>query len=122
MDKLIVNNKPFIINLCKRFLDLEITESNFKIGYYDTDDDLYITYLGQPYLIRFDPYNEVYQLLHKNKAGCNKNTHSYHKELSELSLITLINKLSTRHNPADLVKKSSRIEDLLSKTKEAKLD
>lgn len=123
MDKLIVNNKPFIINLCKRFLDLEITESNFKIGYYENDDDMYISTNGQDYIIRFDPYNEVYQLLHKNKAGCNKNNHSYHKELSELSLVTLINKLSTRHSPKDLVKKSSRIEDLLlNKTKEVKLD
>lgn len=113
MDKLIIHNKPFITNLCKRFLDLEITESNFKVGYYDEDDDLYLSVNGQEYIIRFDPYNEMYQLLHKNKAGCNRNSHSYHKELSELSLVTLINKLSTRHNPKDLVKKSSRIEDLL---------
>jgi hypothetical protein len=112
-DKLICNNKSLIINLCKRFLNLEITDSNFKIGYYDNDDDLYLCYLCQDYLIRFDQVKEVYSLFHQNSRGGGKNKHAYHFEFSALSLITLISKVSTRHNPTDIQKKQSKIEELL---------
>ena len=111
-EKLITNNKERIVALCKIFLNCEIEESNFKEGYYDKDEDLYVSYLSQSYIIRYDQVKEKYVLYHKNTRGFNSQKISYHCELEELSLLTLIQKLSTRHNPRDLVNKNK---DLLKK-------
>ena len=111
-EKLIVNNKEFIVTLCKRFLNCEIEESNFKEGYYDKDEDLYISYLSQSYIIRYDQVKEKYVLYHKNTRGFNSQKISYHCEFECLSLPSVIQKLSTRHNPKDLVNKNK---DLLKK-------
>lgn len=104
-EKLIVNNKKFIATLCKRFLNYEITDSNFKEGYYENDDDVFLTYLGNSYVLRYNPIRERYEIMHRNSKGLSKNKTSYHRELEELSLSTIIYKLSTRHNPKDMVNK-----------------
>lgn len=115
-EKLIINNKKFIATLCKRFLNYEITESNFKEGYYEDDEDIFLTYMGNSYVIRFNPIRESYEVMHRNTRGLSKNKTSYHRELEGKSLPTLIYKLSTRHNPKDMVNK-----DLL-KSRGLKLD
>lgn len=100
--KKIENNIEFIINLVKRFLNLDIDESYFKQGI--DDMELYLTYLGQQYVIKYDDYRDVMVLCHKNMSGANKKKTSYHREFDSHSYPTLIKKLSTRHNPADLNK------------------
>ena len=103
-DRMIINNQDKIRNLFLEFMNIELTDSNFKEGYYE-NDDVFLTYLGNSYVLRYNPIRERYEIMHRNSRGLSKNKTSYHRELEELSLSTIIYKLSTRHNPKDMVNK-----------------
>ena len=105
----ICNNVELINKLCKEYMNLDITDSNYKVGFYNSSSfDLYITYLGQNYIIRYNDESDNYILFHRSLCGYDARKIRYHKEWSENgSIEKVIYKLSTRHNPKDMYKWSS---------------
>jgi len=108
--KLIKHNHNFLITLCKRFLNIEIDEFNFKA--FGCDDALYLTYNGESYLIEYDEISEMYILNHLNRSQNKKQSHHYHVEKKYISLISLIKELSTRHSAKDI---NSKIDNMFKK-------
>lgn len=104
-DNMIINNKEEINILFSKYLGIELTDSNYKIGSHNWDDsDIYFSYFGQSYYISYNPESNNYSLLHKSMIGFDAKKQRYHKEWSICAddcncLEHMIYKISTRHNP-----------------------
>lgn len=109
-EKLISNRREYIIDLFKHVLDIEITESNFKI--YQGDEAVFFHLRGRSLYICFDEYKDQYLLYHLNEMQNSKRGTKYHLQRFEYNLGSIFAYLNTLHNPKDLNRKKS-IEDLL---------
>lgn len=111
-DNMIINNQDEINILFRKYLGIELTDSNYKIGSYDCNDsDIYFTYFAQSYYITYNPESNIYSLYHKSAMGFDAKKHRFHKEWAMNAdgadrLEHLIHKISTRHNPKDILNKS----------------
>lgn len=112
-DKMIINNQDEINVLFAKYLGIELTDSNYKISHYSGqfDSDIYFTYFGQSYCIQLNPESNNISLLHKSTVGYDSKKHRFHKEWSinvnkPNYLEHLVYKISTRHNPKDIVNKT----------------
>lgn len=97
--------------LFKEYMNIELTDSNYKIGYYNNlDVDVFFTHYSQGYCLQYNDASNRYILLHRSTKGYDSKKHRMHKEWSldadTHSIDRVCYMISTRHNPKDIVNKS----------------
>ena len=99
-NRYIKNNKQLIIELIIEHLKINITEEDFKI--YLNDEQLYLTYLGKQYIVKYRDDLDIYEVLDINLSCNPRLSHHYHLQFSSKSITKLIKKLSNTHNPVSM--------------------
>ena len=110
-EKLISNRHEYIIDLFHHVLDITITDSSFRA--FQGDEAIFFKHVAKDFYICYDDWKDQYQLYHLNIKNNNSRGNHYHLQRYDYTLGSLFSYLKTLHNPKDMNKKQSKIEELL---------
>lgn len=113
---MILYNQEYIVKLFREYLNIELSESDFKAN--GNDLSLYFNLRGRSFMIEYDDFKEEYVLKHLNRGGNRKEKYKYHRQWGSKTLGGLIGGyLVTLHDAKDLNTKKSSLDKLIDSVK-----